>query len=66
MPKTSRQLRRFLKRHGFIEKSQCGSHLKMYNRELNITVMVPIHSRDLGKGMEKEILKQAHLKRGDK
>lgn len=66
MPLTAKRLIKLLKKNGFVEKSQCGSHRKMYNKELKITVTVPVHSRDLSIGMERAILKQAHIKRGDK
>ena len=57
-----RQMIRLLKKHGFIEKSQNGSsHLKMYNSENNTTVMIPIHAKELGKGLEKAILKEANI-----
>nr|WP_210726827.1 type II toxin-antitoxin system HicA family toxin [Pediococcus argentinicus] len=57
-----RQMIRLLKQHGFIEKSQNGSsHLKMYNSENNTTVMIPIHAKELGKGLEKAILKEANI-----
>ncbi|WP_353989476.1 type II toxin-antitoxin system HicA family toxin [Pediococcus argentinicus] len=62
MPMKPRQMIRLLKKHGFIEKSQNGSsHLKMYNSENNTTVMIPIHAKELGKGLEKAILKEANI-----
>lgn len=39
-----------------------GSHVKLRNSETNRTVIVPYHSKDLKKGMEQAILKQAGLK----
>ena len=42
--------------------SQNGSHVKMRNPRTQKAVIVPCHARDLKKGMEQAILKQAGLK----
>ncbi|MFC6294024.1 type II toxin-antitoxin system HicA family toxin [Lactiplantibacillus daoliensis] len=45
-----RQIVKLLKENGFIEKSQNGSsHLKMFNPSTKVTVMVPIHAKELAK-----------------
>ncbi|MQS76262.1 type II toxin-antitoxin system HicA family toxin [Companilactobacillus halodurans] len=62
MPMKPRELIRVLMQNGFIEKSQRGSHLKMYNPFTNVTVLIPIHAREMKKGTENAILKQAGLK----
>ncbi|MFC6201681.1 type II toxin-antitoxin system HicA family toxin [Lactiplantibacillus nangangensis] len=63
MPMKPRQIVKLLKENGFIEKSQNGSsHLKMFNPSTNVTVMVPIHAKELGKGLENAILREANLK----
>lgn len=62
MPMTSQEMIKFLKKNGFIVISQNGSHVKMRNPETGKTVIVPYHSKDLKKGMEQAILKQAGLK----
>lgn len=62
MPMTSQEMIKFLKKNGFIIISQNGSHVKMRNPETGKTVIVPYHSKDLKKGMEQAILKQAGLK----
>ncbi len=62
MPMTSQEMIKFLKKNGFIIISQNGSHIKMRNLETGKTVIVPYHSKDLKKGMEQTILKQAGLK----
>lgn len=51
-----------LKKNGFETVSQNGSHVKMKNSQTGKTVIVPYHSKDLKKGMEQAILKQAGLK----
>ena len=62
MPMTSREMISYLKKNGFEVISQNGSHVKMSNPLTGKTVIVPYHWKDLKKGMEQEILKQAGLK----
>lgn len=62
MPMTSKEMITFLKKNGFEIISQNGSHVKMRNPVTGKTVIVPYHSKDLKKGMEQAILKQAGLK----
>ena len=62
MPMTSSEMLKYLKKNGFSMISQNGSHVKMKNRQTQKTVIVPCHARDLKKGMEQAILKQAGLK----
>jgi len=52
-----------LKKAGFVEVSQSGSHLKLFNSETCRTAIVPIHSsKDLPLGTLKSIEKQADIK----
>lgn len=44
---------------GFIKKRQSGSHAIMYSSRLNLTIPVPMHKKDLGKGLMKSIIKNA-------
>ena len=53
---------KLLKRNGFQVVAQNGSHIKMRNPETGKQTTVPYHSKDLRKGLEQEILKQAGLK----
>ena len=62
MPMTPTEMIKHLKKNGFIAVSQNGSHVKLYNSETGKTVIVPYHSKDLKKGLEQAILKQAGLK----
>lgn len=63
MPMTPKEMIQLLKRNGFQHiKSNNGSHQKYFNPTTNITVMIPVHCRDLKKGLEQAILKQARLK----
>ncbi len=61
MPLTSKQMIKKLKKAGFEIVSQNGSHVKLVNKDKDITVIVPYHCKDLKKGLEKAILRQAGL-----
>ena len=62
MPMSPKEMIKLLKKNGFVEVSRNGSHVKLKNFETGRTVIVPYHSKDLKKGMEQAILKQAGLK----
>ena len=62
MPMTPQEMIKLLKKNGFEVVSQNRSHIKLKNIQTNKTVIVPYHSRDLKKGLEQTILKQAGLK----
>ena len=62
MPMTPKEMIKLLKRNGFKEVSQNGSHVKLKNYETMKQTQVPYHCKDLKKGLEQEILKQAGLK----
>lgn len=62
MPKTPKQMVKLLKQSGFIKVCQRGSHLLMKNFETGKVTTVPMHSKELAKGTEEAILKQAGLK----
>lgn len=62
MPLTSTEMIKYLKKNGFAAISQNGSHIKMKNPQTGKTVIIPYHAKDLKKGMEQAILKQAGLK----
>lgn len=51
-----------LQKDGFIVVSQNGSHVKLKNPGTGRTVIVPMHNKDLKKGTEQAIRKQAGLK----
>ena len=53
---------KFLKKNVFEAISQNGSHIKLRNSSTGKTVIVPYHSKDLKKGIEQGIFKQAGLK----
>lgn len=62
MPMTSKEMLKLLKKNGFVEVGQNGSHIKLRNPENKKTVIVPYHIKDLKKELEQEILKQAGLR----
>ena len=61
MPMTPKEMVRLLKKNGFVEIRQKGSHLMMINYEIGKQTTVPMHRKDLSKGTERAILKQAGL-----
>jgi len=62
MPMTSREMISLLQKNGFIIVSQNGSHVKLRNETNGKQTVVPNHSKELKKGLEQAILKQAGLK----
>lgn len=62
MPMTPREMLRLLQKHGFEIISQNGSHIKLRNSQTGVTIILPYHSKELKKGLEQAILKQAGLK----
>lgn len=50
-----------LKRAGFIEKRQRGSHLVLWHERRRRTTIVALHGRDIAKPTLRGILKQAGL-----
>lgn len=62
MPMTSKEMVKHLQKHGFIlVKGGKGSHRKLQHPVSRITITIPYHNKDLGKGLEQAILKQAGL-----
>jgi predicted RNA binding protein YcfA (HicA-like mRNA interferase family) len=59
---TARQFIQQLKSAGFVEVSQTGSHLKLFNQQSRRTAIVPIHgNRAIAIGTLKAIEKQADI-----
>lgn len=54
-----REIISILQKLGFIEKRQTGSHKIMYHPSKNKIIPVPIHPKDIKKGLTKSIIKQA-------
>ena len=63
MPMTPKEMVKYLKANGFEEVRQPGtSHLRLRNPQTGTQTTVPMHSKELKKGTEQAILKQAGLK----
>ncbi len=62
MPMTPKEMVKPLKSNGFEIVGQNGSHVKMRNSMTKRQTEVPMHTKDLKKGLENAILKQAGLK----
>lgn len=62
MPMTPKEIAKLLEASGFEYVSSNGSHRKYFNSNTGQTVIVPFHAKDLKKGTEQSILKQAGLK----
>jgi predicted RNA binding protein YcfA (HicA-like mRNA interferase family) len=57
---TARELVVFLKKQGFVEDRQAGSHLTLWNADRQVAVTVPVHAGcSLGRGLAIRILKDA-------
>ena len=56
---TAREVVRFLKRKGFTEKRQKGSHLVLQHPQTGYRTSVPMHPGDLPTGLFLKILKDA-------
>ncbi|MEK7186603.1 MAG: type II toxin-antitoxin system HicA family toxin [Patescibacteria group bacterium] len=55
----AREIVRILEKLGFIQKRQTGSHLMMYHPKLKRIIPVPMHTKELKKGLVKGLIKQA-------
>lgn len=53
MPMKPKEMIRLLKKNGFIKISQNGSHVKMKNFKTDKQTTVPLHNKDLKKGLER-------------
>ncbi|MBM6930868.1 type II toxin-antitoxin system HicA family toxin [[Clostridium] spiroforme] len=63
MPLTAKQMIILLKKNGYEEIRQIGSHKQFLNRKNGIKVTVPFHTGDLAPGTERSILKRARIKK---
>lgn len=59
---TAKELIQLLKKNGWYEKSQKGSHLQLWHPDKKGKVTIPVHSGDIPKGTLNSILKQAGIK----
>jgi predicted RNA binding protein YcfA (HicA-like mRNA interferase family) len=57
---TGKQLLRLLQQNGWVLDRINGSHHIL--EKSGKTIVVPVHAKELGKGLERKILKEAKLK----
>ena len=62
MPKKPVEMERLILADGWVFKSQTGSHRHYIHPTKPGKVTIPFHSKELPKGTENSILKQAELK----
>ena len=62
MPMTPKQMIKLLESNGFRQTHSNGSHFFFRNDETHSNTTVPVHAKDLKKGTENKILKDAGLK----
>lgn len=63
MPLTGKEMAKLAKQHGWKEIRQQGSHHLFSHPDFDAIVVIPIHSnKDLGRGLERKILKDLGLK----
>ena len=60
-----RQIVRALERVGYVVDHQTGSHVVLWRSADGSRVVVPWHSRDLGRGLTLRIIKSAGLTRDE-
>ena len=56
-----KQMVKILKKSGFVERRQTGSHLILSNSITNKIIPIPMHAKDLKKGTLLSILRQAEV-----
>lgn len=55
----SKEVISILQKLGFLKKRQTGSHSIMFHPKSQATIPVPMHAKDIKKGLMKSIIKQA-------
>lgn len=55
----AREIVRILEKLGYIQKRQTGSHVIMFNPSRKRIITVPMHAKELKKGLVRGIIKQA-------
>ena len=58
----SKEIVKILKKAGFHELRQIGSHLHLYHSDFKLRVTVPIHNKELKRKTLVSILRQANIK----
>ncbi len=60
---TPERLAKVLVKRGFVLDRTRGSHHAYYNPEMNVTIVIPFHKKEVGKGLLLKIINQAGLTR---
>ena len=56
-----KEVLKILKKHGFIERRQIGSHMQLFHPVSNLRTTVPMHNKDLKRKTLASILRQAKI-----
>lgn len=56
----SREIVKILQKLGYVKKRQTGSHVIMFDPKSKRTIPVPMHTKELKKGLTMGIIKQAN------
>ncbi|GAB4219653.1 MAG: hypothetical protein Fur009_6820 [Candidatus Microgenomates bacterium] len=56
----SKEVVRILEKLGFVRRRQTGSHLIMFRENDKKIIPVPIHNKDIKRGLLRSIIKQAN------
>lgn len=56
-----KELIRVLEKFGFVKRRQTGSHAILRHPDTKIMISIPIHSKDIKRGLLFGILKQANI-----
>ena len=62
MPKKPREMEKIILADGWVFRSQIGSHRQYTHPIKPVIFTIPVHCKDIPKGTENSILKQAGLK----
>ena len=57
-----KEIVKILKKHGFVEIRQVGSHLHLFHTKHKLRVTVPMHNKDLKRKTLSAILRQAKIR----
>lgn len=61
MPKTAKQIIKILEEDGWYYVRSKGSHRMFQHKTKKGTISVPFHNKDMSKGIEHQILKDAKI-----
>ena len=62
-PVSPSKLIKALEKLGYVSARQKGSHLILENRKAGKFTVIPIHKRDIGKGLLRQIIREVGMER---